>query len=91
MKTITVNLKQCIRYACLADKRSYRQDHCADKPCNRHDRRADKQRYGHDRRADSQCPQIHQVSHCLLSTIDQSSITHRSSIDKDRYSLVWSH
>ena len=44
-KTITVNLKQCIRYAYCADKRRYW-----------HNGRADKWRYQHDRRADSQCP-----------------------------------
>ena len=39
-----INFKQCIRYACHADKRRYR-----------HDRREDKRGYQHDCRADSQC------------------------------------
>ena len=55
MKTMTVNLKQCIRYACRADKWRYWHDRRADKLRYRHDLRVDKQCYWHDRHADSQC------------------------------------
>ena len=55
MKTIMVNLKQCIRYASGVDKRRYRHDRDADKRRYQHDHRADKRLYWHDRRADSQC------------------------------------
>ena len=56
MKTISVNLKQCIiRYARRADKRRYRHDRRADKRRYRHDRGADKRCYRHDPLADSQC------------------------------------
>ena len=44
MKTKTADLKQCIRFACRADKLRYR-----------HDCRADNAAYPHDRHADSQC------------------------------------
>ena len=49
------NYKQCIGYACRADKDPYRHDRRADKNPYRHDRRADKNLNRHDRRADSLC------------------------------------
>ena len=55
MKTITVNLKQCIRFACGADKRLYPHSRLADKQINQHDHHADKRRFWYDRRAGSQC------------------------------------
>ena len=43
IKTIMVNLKQCIRYAYRADKGRYLHDHRADKPHYLRDRHADSQ------------------------------------------------
>ena len=64
MKTLMVNLKQVIRYACPADKRRYRHDRCADKRLFRHNRYSDKRHYRHDCRADSQChkkPEFYEI------------------------------
>ena len=80
MKTIMVNLKQCIRYACRVDKRRYR-----------HDRRVDKRRYRHDRRADSQCRRqqarkslvFEHASHHVTCRDDMNIVYHP--LDRDVY------